>query len=151
MSTSRSSSLTSRLWAHARILIDAITYAVVTALIATLVALTLGIVTGGGFVRGKQLLFVFGWVVMAYATFKLWPSPSDAIADPAERDARPGESIGKSQSSRWLERIIQSTPPNRWIDTPHPSRRMSLGGKLFLASLVMLLISLLMEVVWDIG
>lgn len=64
--------LSARLRTLVRVWVDALTYAVVLTVVSAAVALTLGITTGGEFVRGKRLLFVFGWGMMAYATAKLW-------------------------------------------------------------------------------
>lgn len=61
-----------RLRTAVRVWVDALTYAVALTAVSAVVALTLGVATGGEFVRGKRILFVLGWVMMAYATAKLW-------------------------------------------------------------------------------
>lgn len=124
---------------------DAATYAVVVATLALLLAMTLGIATGGGYVRGKHLLFVIGWIAMAYGTFRLWPS------SPTERndavDLTPGgSSLGEIQGTRSIHVFVEAVPPNRWIASPSPDRRVSIGGKLFLASILMLATSFVLEV-----
>lgn len=70
--TSRPPSGDSKLQQLGSVWIDALTYAL--AFTAVLVALTvvLGIATGGGLLRAKHLLFVFGWMILAYATAKMW-------------------------------------------------------------------------------
>lgn len=58
----------------ARAWVDAVGYALVMTVLSGLVAVIAGIGTGGGFVRGKILLFVIGWLLMTAGTLKLWPS-----------------------------------------------------------------------------
>lgn len=71
-------SIGDRLQVIVRVWTDALTYAVVVAVLATVVSMVLGITTGGSLVRGNLLLFVSGWGILAYATWLLWPtSPSD--------------------------------------------------------------------------
>jgi len=60
--------------ALARAWIDAIGYALVVTVLSGVGAVIVGIGTGGGFVRGKILLFVIGWLLMTTGTIKLWPS-----------------------------------------------------------------------------
>lgn len=128
-----------RIWVHA------LTYAIVVAIFGTIVAFVLGIVTGGGAVRAKQLLFVFGWIVMAYATVRLWPSSPEDLEDPAET-TQSGNSLPEEHDTSRFQTIVQSIPPSIWVRSPKPHQRMTIPGKLFLASLLMLLISLLLEV-----
>ncbi len=61
-----------RLRTLVRVSVDALTYAVALTAVSVVVAVTLGVTTGGGIVRGKHLLFIFGWGMLAYATLKLW-------------------------------------------------------------------------------
>lgn len=129
---------------YALILFDVVSYAIALTVVFAFLAMTVGISTGGGFVRGKHLLFVFAWVVMAYATFKLWPRKSRAIGE-TRNQSRTGEEIG------WFHKRVQLVPPNRWIPEPHPARRVSIGAKLFMASLLMFGISFLLEVGFDIS
>lgn len=132
-----------------RVWIDALTYATVVATLATLGSLSIGIVTGGGLVRGKVVLFVVGWVLMAYATVQLWPSSPEEVDGTPE--ARTGESLPEAQDETRLQSFVQSIPPNRWLRTPRPERRLSIDGKLFLASLLVLAVSFAMEVVFGIA
>jgi len=138
-----------RLREFGRILVEVLSYTVALTVVLTLLALILGISTGGGFVRGKELLFVFAWIVMAYATFKLWPRKSDAIAG-STGDNRTNAMMQSAEEIGWFHQLVQQIPPNRWIAEPHPSRRMSIGAKLFVTSLLMFLISFILEVRFDI-
>lgn len=174
-----------RLRTVGRVAVDALTYAVVLTAVTALVALTLGITTGGGFVRGKNLLFVFGWVMMAYATAKLWVKsgkqlrghaenegagqgdgpgeesrPPDPMAessalrsrvtnDPSGRNVY-GESLRKRQDATRFQAFVGRLPPNRWVRPPRPERRMTVAGKVFIASVFVLALSFVMEVVFGV-
>ena len=138
-----------RMRVRVRVWTDAITYAIVVAALATLGSLAIGIVTGGGLVRGKVVLFVVGWVLMAYATVQLWPSSPEEVNGAPE--ARTGESLPEAQDETRLQSFVQSIPPNRWLRPPRPERRLSIDGKLFLASLLVLAVSFAMEVVFGIA
>ncbi len=137
-----------RMRVRVRVWIDALTYATVVAALATLGSLSIGIATGGGLVRGKVVLFVVGWGLMAYATVQLWPSSPEEVNGTPE--SRTGESLPESQNETRLQSFVQSIPPNRWLRAPRPERRLSIDGKLFLASLLVLAISFAMEVVFGI-
>ena len=137
-----------RVRVRVRVWVDALTYAAVVAALATLGSLSIGIATGGGLVRGKIVLFVVGWGLMAYATVQLWPSsPEDVNGSP---EARTGESLAEVQEDTRLQSFVRMIPPNRWLRSPRPDRRLSIDGKLFLASLLVLAVSFVMEVVFGI-
>ena len=130
----------------ARVWADALTYAgVVTALTAGC-AMTLGIATGGGFVRGNVLLFVAGWGLLAYATVRLWPSsPDDLGTDPADPI---GEARGASTR---IQTLARSVPPARWVRPPAREDRMTPEGKLLVSSVLVLALSFVLETVFGIG
>lgn len=142
------SPLSPRLATSARVVIDALAYAVVVTAITVIVALVVGIATGGGLVRGKALVFLGGWVMMGYATVRLWPS-SREDAEPRPM-AQVGGSLPESPDATRFQAFVQAIPPNRWIHTPRPEHRVQLPGKLWLASVLMLLTSFLMEVAFGI-
>jgi len=168
-----------------RVGIDAVTYATVLTAMTTAVALALGITTGGGFVRGKNLLFVFGWVMMAYSTAKLWvksgkqlrghaesesgddrenradetgqPDPMAAstalrnrvVNDPSQRNVY-GRSLREREDATRFQAFVRAVPPNRWVHPPRPDRRMTVAGKVLLASVFVLATSFVMETVFDV-
>lgn len=127
--------------------IDVFVYACTIAGIAMIAAITVGIATGGGFVRSKVLLFVIGWVLLAYATVRLWPtSPADLDTDDTA-DVKP---LPADANSTRIQRIARELPPARWIRQPTPEERFSQAGKLFWASCAVLLASFLMETVFGV-
>lgn len=131
-------SLKRRLRRYAIVWLDVLAYVLTVAVAATLVALAVGIASGGGFLRGKALLFVIGWVVIAYATIRLWPtSPEDLDAD--------GRSVPGDVASSRLQRLARALPPVRWIEQPAVDDRVSPEGKLFLAGCGVLVTSFLLE------
>lgn len=135
----------SRLLRFVQVGTDAITYALVVAAGATIVALALGITTGGGFVRGKAILFVIGFVLMAYSTVRLWPSSPEDVSS-TETNHGNGRSIGaRAGRQTRFQRFVALLPPLRWIGVPPPHHRLSSATKLFVSSLVVFLVSYLME------
>ncbi len=116
----------SRLWIRRRVRIwaDALTYACTLTILAGVASGVLAIATGGGSVRAKELLFVTGWILLAYATIKLWPtSPEDLEED------RTGDSLADSQPTTRFQRLVRALPPNRWVRLPRPERRMTTAGR----------------------
>lgn len=174
-----------RLRTVVRVWVDALTYAVALAVVSTVVAVTLGITTGGEFVRGKRILFVVGWTMMAYATAKLWvksgkqvrasakrrqseppgrhepdddqpdEEPAAAFPDRAGRElARRnsyGESLRARQDTTRFQALVQSLPPNRWVLPPRPEARIGITGKILLASVLVLGLSLAMETLFGVA
>ncbi|AGB36429.1 DUF7555 family protein [Natronococcus occultus] len=132
-----------RLRRWVRIWIDGLTYALAVTLCAGVASVVVGVATGGGLVRAKELLFLGGWLLLAYATFRLWPSSPEDVA--SERDVD-GESIAGGRPSTRFRRFVRALPPARWVAMPHPKRRMTTATKLLLSGVSVLLLSLVMEV-----
>lgn len=135
-----------RLIRVARVWTDALAYAVVLTVAVTVGAFTLGIATGGGFVRGNLFLFLSGWVLLAYATVRLWPTSIESEETAEEMGERiPGENPSRFQS------FVRSLPLVRWISLPAPDERMTQQGKLFVTSLLVLCASFLIETFLGVG
>lgn len=130
------------------IVLDTATYVSVVVAIVTIVALTLGIATGGGFLRGKYILFLLGFVLMAYSVVRLWPSKPDmaAEAESAQFQApeTPTYSTGVVDHTRF-QTFVRALPPLRWLALPPADWRLSPPAKLFVSSLGVLFVSYLME------
>lgn len=117
-----------RVWA------DAVGYGLVLTAVVTLAALVFGLATGGGFVRGKVFTFLSGWILVGYATVRLWPKQGETA----------GESLSGTRRTRF-QRAVGSLPPIRWIRRPPPTERVRVAGKIFLGGVLTLLASAVME------
>ncbi len=121
------------------VLLDLGSYAVTVAGVTFLLALAVGIGTGGGLVRTKAMLFLFGFLLMGYATVRLWPrTPNDV--------RRPGQA-----PRRGPDVIDRQMPPATWAPDPPAEWTPAPATKLFVASLVVLAISYIMEVGFDVA
>lgn len=132
----------------ALVAIDAIAYALVVTALATVGALLAGIATGGGLVRGNALLFVAGLALMAYATFRLWPSSPEDFrneGEPGVPPGRAGPSLPATATETRFQAVVRALPPVRWLRPPPPERQLSPAAKLFLGSVAVLLTSFLLE------
>lgn len=123
-----------RLLTLIRAWIDAVAYALALGTVVTVAALTVGIATGGGFLRGKELTFLGGLALIGYATVRLWPSSVDDLGGPT----------ASARGTRF-EGLVRSLPPVRLIRLPAPPDRLRVATKLFLAGVAALAVSFLME------
>ncbi|OLZ41671.1 hypothetical protein A6E15_12050 [Natrinema saccharevitans] len=138
-----------RLRMFGRVGLDAITYAITVAALTGIGALIIGIATGGGIVRAKSLLFVAGWLLLAYATVRLWPTSPDDVGPPSNRGVT--GSIPAAHDSTRFQSFVRTLPPLRWIQLPPSEKRLTPPGKLLLGSLLVLLLSFLMETAFGVG
>lgn len=138
-----------RLWELYRAFLDAITYALAVTALTAISSLLLGVATGGGIVRAKYLLFVVGWVLLAYATVRLWPTSIDDVGSAPDHHAT-GSVPGARDSTRF-QAFVRTLPPLRWVGPPPFEKRITPPGKLLLGSLFVLLLSFLMETVLGVG
>lgn len=127
---------------------DVLAYVLVVAAFFTLLAVVVGIVTGGGLVRAKVLLFLGGVGLMAYATARLWPE------SPATRDGRRNSaSVDPDLTARdrtRFQRFVDALSLGLASGLP-PHERATTPGKLFWSSVAMLLVSYLMETVFGVA
>jgi hypothetical protein len=144
-------SLSSRLRIATLAFAYALVYALAVTALATAGALVLGIATGGGLVRAKIFLFVAGWAMMAYAVVRLWPkNPSDVGGSAEPIDPGSGTIPATGPESRF-QATLRDLPPARWLPALPPEQRITVPGKLFLGSLLVLLTSFLMETVFGVA
>lgn len=136
-----------RLRTYALLAVDAIAYAVVVDVGSLVLALVGGIVTGGGLAGGNLFLFLAGWILIGFATVRLWPrSPKRAAEDVAE-GRLPREDRGRELTR--IESLVATLPPLRWLASP--PRRFSPPTKLFVAGLLVLVTSFGLEVLLGVG
>lgn len=119
--------------------VDAVTYALVLCGLLTTGALLIALGAGGDLTTVKYLLFGAGWVLLALATVRLWPSRRGETEDTADLD----RSIG---SPGRIQRLATDAPPARWVRQPTPHEQLSNAAKQFLTALFTLAISFLFEV-----
>nr|WP_049896939.1 hypothetical protein [Natrialba chahannaoensis] len=130
--------------------IDAITYATAITTLVTLIALLLGLVTGGGPSQAKFTLFIVGFLLLGYATVRLWPSTPSDLDTHTELAGVEGDSIPEVADQTRFQAFVQQLPPLRWVQSPPPEARIRTPGKLLLGSIAVLLVSFLMETVFGI-
>lgn len=118
---------------------DAILYAVVAAALAFALTLPVSLALGGGLVGVKVALFVVGFFQLALAVVRLWPrDPEDlAVETP---DTRTDETT--------FQRAVQRLLPDDL--SIHPRHRVATPYRRFLAGLVTLAVSLVMEQVFGV-
>jgi len=124
--------------------IDVLWYSVVVTLLAIVSTFVISILTGGGAVRANLFLFILGWLLLAYATIRLWPSsPSDVREDNAD-------SLPQVHETR-LQAVVRRVGPVRWTQLPPPQERVSAQMQLFVASVCILLASFILETVFGVA
>lgn len=133
-----------RLRTAALVWIDAVGYGLAVAAVAVVAALAAAVASGGGFVRGKAVLFLVGFALMGYATIRLWPT------SPEDVDTGVAGSIPSTPERTRFQSLVRALPPLRWLPPPPPANQVSPAGKLFLGSLLVLLASYLMETVFGV-
>ncbi|WP_276299556.1 DUF7555 family protein [Halorussus lipolyticus] len=146
-----SQSTTSR---RARQALDAVTYGIAVAAVVFVLGALLGFLLGGGLVTAKFVMFVVGILLFGYATFQLRP---DAPWDTKETDDgkvkvtknEPSGSVIGGRDETTFQAIVQRIPPLSQYSLP-PEERLSVGAKLFVASLATLAWSFLMETVFGV-
>jgi len=117
--------------------LDTAAYVVSVVVVMTVVSTLLAIAAGGDFVLVKMLLFLFGWLVIGYATARMWPSSPE--------DVGPRTTVGRSSGR--FQRLVDRISPLRWLRTDlHPSERLTPPTKLFVSGVGILVASFLMEV-----
>lgn len=132
---------------------DALSYVFAVVVVATITAIPISLAVGGGFGGAKVVLFFAGFLLLAYATVRLWPnSPEEMSGRSTNANA---DAIGLSASPAGsndtrFQRFAGALPPARWLESPPPDRELSPAGKLFWSSLGVLLISYLMETVFGV-
>lgn len=125
--------------------IDAVCYAGTVAAVAFGASLSIAVVTGGDLVRAKFLLFVAGWVLLGYATVRLWPRSVDESRSPG------APSISGNPAATRFQSVVLAVTPMRWIRPPPPRHRIALPTKLFLGAVFVLLLSFLMETAFGVS
>ncbi len=151
-----------------RRLLDALQYAVAVLVLTTVVLGALSGVIGAGALGIKWGLFIWGTLVLGYASFLLWRgSRARGLAargiirrfrgseqspdEPTDRPLAPVSPPGRSQGDPTaFQRIVRRLPPAAWYPI-RPRDRLSDGMRLLLASGLMFGLSIVLEVVFGVG
>ena len=126
--------------------LDASAYVLTVTVIGTAVAAILSLPFGGSLTVMKAWLFVFGWLLVGYATVLLWPQTPKKWGSKGSKTRLKLRSSGGPTLQKTLERV----PPLCWYDGD-ASVRLPTGVKLYLASGCLLLVSFLMEQAFGVG
>ncbi|WP_330631294.1 DUF7555 family protein [Halocatena halophila] len=121
-----------------RQLLDLLVYDGAITTIVLLVGLLVGLITGGGLVTAKFVLFVVGFVLLAIGTFKLRPRP------PWKDESRI-PSMDEQPLQIWLY--------DHWPLDSHgcrPPDRLPIGLKIMGAGVLVLVVSFVMESVFGV-
>lgn len=136
-----------RLRYRLRQVIDALVYGVVITLITFLAGILVAFPLGYDWFGVELFLFLVGVALLGYASFQLRPSKRWDVEfeDDGFQLTRPNESrvVGSRDVSR-LQRAIQRIPPLPSVGLA-PEQRLSPAAKLLVASVLILLSSILLE------
>ncbi|WP_232686754.1 DUF7555 family protein [Halobacterium zhouii] len=127
-------------------LFDLVTYVVATTLLFVAASAVLAVAVGSRVAPGvKYGLFVFGWLAFGYATYLLFPTQAWEDDD----DGRDPFGVPPNGETGF-QSLVQDLPPARFRRI-QPNHRLPTGIRLFLASLLMLGTSIVLEQAFGIG
>ena len=132
-------------------LFDAVSYAAATTFVFGVISGIVAAAIGGQFAPGaKYGLFVFGWVALGYGTLILWPQA--AWKDDDDDEGRTVDLFDRAagKPDTRFQRLVQSVPPARFRQIPH-RERLSTGARVFVAAVVMLATSIVLEQFFGVG
>jgi hypothetical protein len=129
--------------------VDAIVYGLAYTLVVGLAGGALSAALGAGWFGVEFTLFLVGVTLLAYASFQLRPAKRWDVEfeDDGFQVVRPDESgrvVGSREESRF-QAAVQRLPPLPRVGL-EPESRLSPAAKLFVAALVMLLASIVLEI-----
>lgn len=132
-------------------LLDAVVYAcAVAALIFGGSAVVSTILFGGDWTGAVFIMFLVGWVMVAYGTFQLRPEPpwTTEHTDQGMKIKRTDTSADKatvgSRTETRFQATMQRLPPLRWYSLP-PDERLPVSAKVFLSGVAVLVASYVVE------
>lgn len=122
---------------RARQALDALVYGFTVVAVLVVISALVSFPTGSGWVGVKTGLFVIGFLLFGLSSIQLWPTP------PWKRDDEEG-TTGEREETRF-QAFVQRIPPLGRYGLA-PDERLSPAAKLFVASVLTLLVSFVMEV-----
>ncbi|WP_458207266.1 DUF7555 family protein [Haladaptatus sp. NG-SE-30] len=138
-----------------RQVLDALVYGAAVTGVVFVVGGVVSLLSGRGLVGVKYVLFMAGILLFGYATLQLRPDPpwdiekTDDGGVEVVRNEKKGEVIGGRKETRF-QAIVQQIPPLTHYSIP-PEERLPSAAKLFLASIMVLATSFVMETVFGVG
>lgn len=132
--------MTKRLW-----VLETIYWILAVSLMAVLGLGMLAVVFGDGLLTLKYLLFVVGFLLFGVGSWSLWAATRSRPTIWPEIDVGPD-----AEDEVWFERRLWALPGLRTEWLP-PQDRVARPIKLFLASLVVLSVSFILEAVFAVG
>lgn len=128
--------------------VDALVYGVVVTLVVGVASAVVSFALGGGWFGVELTLFLVGAALLAYGAFQLRPAKRWDVefGDDGFQVVRPGDRgrvVGSREETRF-QAAVQRVPPLSRLDLP-PESRLSPATKLFVAGVVMLLASIVLE------
>lgn len=147
-------------------ILDAVTYALVAAAIATSVAAILSLPLGAGLVGVKYVLFYVGFAVFGAAIIVSWPSSAwrdanlsfDFLSFGEDEDedettvpwvdTDPSTESGRPEQTPF-QALVQALPPARFLPA-RPADRLPTGLRLFLAAIAIHGTSFVLEAVFGV-
>lgn len=131
--------------------LDAIVYVVAVTVIVVVASIAISFALGGDWLGVKYILFIVGFVLFGIGTLKLRPTAAWRKGDGNREKAllQTGRD-SDHESESWLQARIQRVPPLDRYGL-RPNERLSDGAKLFLASVLILLLSFVLESVFGIA
>lgn len=130
--------------------LDVLAYAVAVAVLSFCSGVLVSLPFGGSWYVIEAVMFLEGWILFGYGTFKLRPAPAwkqnrGGVRGKVRETLALGDddAPGTRADSR-VEAIVTSVPGLR-ERVPRPDDRFPMGAKLFVAGIVVLLSSFLLE------
>lgn len=129
--------------------IDAVAYAIAITALTVVFGGVLGLLLGGGWAFVEVVMFVIGWLLFGYGALKLRPTPpwkrnrQGRLGKIREVVAEETGTTEQREDTR-VESIVTQTP-GVGARVPPPDERLPMAAKLFIAGIVVLLASYLLE------
>lgn len=130
--------------------LDVLVYALAVTVLVFVLSAVVSTLLGAGWFGVELLMFVIGWLLFGYGTLLLRPSAkwrteeTDTGFDIKRTETEPdGRVIGSREETRF-QSAVQQLPPLRWYSIP-PEERPSVGAKIFVSGVAVLLASFVLE------
>lgn len=124
--------------------LDALVYGVAVVGVLVVGSALVSFPVGGGWVGVKYVLFFVGFFLFGLSAFQLRPKPAWKRDDGENGNAANGNGTSGERAETRFQALVQRLPPLGRYGLA-PDDRLSPAAKLFVASVLVLLVSFLME------